>query len=135
MPFHSSPGTIQMKETRTTTARLVLGDDGILRIYPNENAVISLEDAKNHFLACSRLTEGKKIRVLVYGNVNYKVTREAQRYSATLSHTRIATAVVTNKLSIKWMNFVYVWLRKPRSPVQVFRSETKAIAWLLSFSG
>ena len=122
-----------MNETRTTTARLVLGDDDILRIYPLENAVITLEDAKNHLAAAERLTEGKKVLVLSYSNVNYKVTREAQKYSASQLHTRIATAVITSKPYIKWTAFIYSFLMKPKSPIKVFDSEEKAISWLKSF--
>ena len=122
-----------MKETRTTTARLVLGDDDILRIYPLENAVITLEAAKNHYFSENKLTEGKKALVLVYGNVNYTITREAKKYAASQSHTRIATAVVSNKLRMILIVRMYAWLMKPKSPVRVFNSEEKAISWLKSF--
>ena len=122
-----------MKETRTTTARLVMGDDDILRIYINEGAVLDLEDARNHYESTQRLSGNRKILVLVYGNVNYRFTRSAQKFAATQAHTRLATAIYTHKLSVRWMAWLYRLFFKPATPIRLFDSEEKALAWLKTF--
>ncbi|MEW6468423.1 MAG: hypothetical protein AB1458_05830 [Bacteroidota bacterium] len=122
-----------MKESRTTTAHLVMGDDGILRIHIFEGALIRLQDVHNHYESAHRLTGNQKALVLVYGNVNYRITREAQRYAATQAHTRRATAVLTSKRSVMFITWLYRLFFRPATPIRPFTSEEKALAWLKSF--
>lgn len=120
-----------MKEAYTTTAGITLQDDGIVRILVKEGANIQLADVENHFRVIERLSEGKKVPVLIDARVNYSMSAEARAYSAMHSSSgRLATAFITKSAAGKHVANLYMNINKPAIPTRVFNDEAEAIAWL-----
>lgn len=66
---------------------------------------------------------------------DFFITSEASDYvtSEILCKSRIATAVLTDKLGVRLLvNFMNT-VKQPESPLRMFKSEQEAISWLLSF--
>ena len=123
-----------MKEAYTTTAYIILGDDGILRITMKAGAKVSLADAQNHFEVTQRMLEGKKGLVLVDARSKYTVTAEASEWgkkAAVLS--RLATAVVVNSKTSSYVSNLILHFDRPQSPTRMFTSFAEAEKWLKGF--
>jgi hypothetical protein len=123
-----------MKEAYTTTASMVLGDDGILRITIKEGASVQLEDAKNHYRVTQRLLNDQKGLVLLDGRANYSISIEAKAYIREMNaKTRIATAVLVGSRTSKHLtNFVLSFSGSP-VPTRSFTDKQEAENWLLGF--
>ncbi|TND07451.1 MAG: hypothetical protein FD123_3229 [Bacteroidetes bacterium] len=121
------------KEALTSKYSIVYGDDGILRVKPKADVIVDLEDAIIYFEACERLTEGKRVPVLLDSTDDYTVSRKAQQYSSEKSKTRLATAVVSSSSFIQFTINLYVSVFKPATPIRMFSNEEEAIAWLKQF--
>jgi hypothetical protein len=123
-----------MKEAYTTTATMLLGDDGILRITMKEGAELKLEDAKNHYLVTARLLGEAKGLVLLDGRARYTLTSEARAYIRQMNaQTRIATAIlVGSNTSRRIANFISSLSASP-VPTRAFTDMEEAIRWLNSF--
>jgi hypothetical protein len=120
-----------MKEAYTTTAGITLQDDGIVRILVKEGASIQLADVENHFRVIERLSEGKKVLVLIDARVHYSMSAEARDYSAIYAPTsRLATAFITKSAAGKHIANLYMNFNRPSIPTRVFTDEAEAIAWL-----
>jgi hypothetical protein len=112
-----------------------MDEDGILWLRPIEGAVIDLAAFIEDDKTTPELTGGKKALALYDGRANFTETPDAKAFikSRILERSRIATAVLTDKLFMRLLvNFVNNFA-KPKSPVKMFSNEKKAKEWLLSF--
>ena len=112
-----------------------MDENGILWIRPIEGAIINLAAFKEDDATTLEITGGKKALALYDGRANFTVTPDAKAFirSGILNKSRIATAVVTDKIFMRILvNFVNKF-GKPKSPVKMFGNEKKAKEWLLSF--
>ena len=83
----------------------------------------------------TQLINGKKALALYDARAFFTITPEARDYvrSGILNKTRIATAVVTNKLAVRILvNFMNKF-KKPKTLLKMFGNETDALKWLHSF--
>ena len=122
-----------MKEAYTTTATIVLDEDGILRITIKKNAKIELADAENHFIVTKRLLGGKKGIVFLDAREPHTVSSAARKFgSDNYESSRIATAVLVSGSTIKYLSNIILYLQKPKTPVRMFTDMDEAIGWLKS---
>lgn len=123
-----------MKEAYTTTATMLLDEDGILHVKLRDGAQIGLSDVQNHYRVTQRLLEGKKGLVLVDARVKYSFSAEARTYVASQSaESRLATAVLVSSRAGKHLANLYLRINRPVSPTRLFTKEKEAVRWLLSF--
>ena len=123
-----------MKKIKTAINEKWLDENGILRMKVIEGAFIDLpsliEDAKVN----TELTGGEKAIALYDARPYFTITSEASDYlkNGILNKTRLATAVLTDRLGVRIIvNFMNT-VQKPRSPLKMFKDEEEAIDWLLS---
>ncbi len=119
----------------TRTARIWLGEDGIIRSIVLRNAEQVLADVKENIAALVEVSQGKKRPLLVDIRIMKSVDREAREYLAGDEATRnnCATAmIVGSPLSRTIGNFIMIF-NKPRFPTKLFTSEAAALAWLKEF--
>jgi hypothetical protein len=123
-----------MREAYTTTASMVLGDDGILRITIKEGANLELDDAKNHYRVTARLLEDKKGLVLLDGRANYTISAEAKAFIRKMNEeTRIATAVLVGSRTSKHLLNFSQSFSGSSVPTRSFTDINEAVNWLLGF--
>jgi hypothetical protein len=118
------------KEALTATSRMELGNDGILRIYVLKGARFELEQMIVHYETTHRLAGNHHVPVLVDARVNHSASRKAQEYAAAQSHTRLATALVTNNPLTRLLTNIYISVFRPVSPLKLFSSIESAEDWL-----
>ncbi|MGZ4059110.1 MAG: DUF7793 family protein [Bacteroidia bacterium] len=126
---------IEMNKVRTSVAEMFIDDDGILRFKMLEGAHITLEKIKEYYEAGNRLAGNKKVLVLIDGQLNYTITDEAKKYSASAEavQNRIAVAFVTNSVANRLVINLYIKFDKPVVPTKMFSSEAAALKWLKTF--
>lgn len=124
-----------MHKIRTKINEKWMDEDGILHIKAIDGVLIDLPSLKEDDAVNPQLTGGKKVLAFYDGRANFMITPEARRYvrSGILNKSRIATAVVTNKLFLVLLvNFINNF-GKPKSPLRMFRNEKEAMKWLRGF--
>jgi hypothetical protein len=108
-----------------------MGDDGIARTVVKEGAEIVLEDAKANSIAVCSLAGPEKFALIVDTRKIKSITKEARDYfSLNGRESRVVAfaILIDSPLSVIIGNF-FMGLNKPRVPVKLFNSESKAIAW------
>jgi ubiquinone/menaquinone biosynthesis C-methylase UbiE len=118
-----------MKEAFTPTSHLIV-DNGILWVKYAAEVHLDVQDIKNLYSVMDRLSEGKKLLVLVDIRNPYTITTEARAYAIKHVTPRIATAVVTNSITYKYLSNIYSSFASSVPPIKVFTSEEKALEWL-----
>lgn len=124
-----------MEKFRTAINEKWLDKNGVLRMKVIEGAFIDLpsliEDSKINEV----ITRGKKALVLYDATAYFIITPEAEDYlrSGVLNNSRIATAVVTNKLGVRLLVNFMNKVRKSGSPLKMFKHEMEALEWLSAF--
>ena len=124
-----------MKKIRTGINEKWVDENGILWIKPFEGAFVDLASLKADDATNPELTGGKKALALYDARANFKVTPDARAFvrSGILNRSRIATAVLTDKIFMRILvNFVNNF-SKPKSPLKMFNNEKEAMQWLMSF--
>jgi hypothetical protein len=120
----------------TRTARLWLGEDGILRSVVKPGTDHDVEDAEANMEAGFRLAAGREVPVLIDMTEMSNVTPEARRrYASPIESRQYASAMALVVHShISWIigNFV-IGLSRPRMPMRLFRAEADAVRWLQGF--
>jgi hypothetical protein len=116
----------------TRTARIWMGEDGILRGRIGEGADEKAEDAVANVAAAARLAAGRKRALLIDMRQVSFISQEARRVYAgreTNRYTLALALLVESPLSKLIGNF-FIGLNKPLFPTKLFNSEREAIAWL-----
>jgi hypothetical protein len=117
------------------TARLRLGDDGIVRIIWVPGAEVTLEDAKETMAAYLKLNKGKRLPLFVDTKTMKSLSRDARKYYAGEEAAKVASAVaiiVGTPVSRVLGNF-YLGLSNPHLPSRLFSSESEALEWLKGY--
>jgi len=120
------------KIIRTNINEKYLDDEGILRINVLEGAHITLEalkdDAANNF----ELTDNKKALAIYDSRAFFTIEPDAREYvkSGIIDPTRLATAVLTNRLAVNILVNFFIRFNKPKTPMKLFTKEEDALIWL-----
>jgi hypothetical protein len=116
----------------TRTAKISYLSEDILEIVVLQDSEVEEEDARENYMACKKLSEGRKMAVLIDSRVRTTATKEARSLSSgpLVSEFVIARAILTDSVSVKLLGNFYINFHKPLSPTQLFRDKKKAIEWL-----
>lgn len=119
----------------TRTAKIWLGEDGMVRAVLSPNAQVTLADAKEHIEALVKVCEGKKRPILVDMSRTKSLDAEARAYYTVEEGPKIeqATALLVGSPVSKIIGSFALGLNKPVYPTKLFTSEDKAIEWLKGF--
>lgn len=125
-----------MIETRT--AKLWLGENGIIyqKILPQ--AKITFEDVKENIEISKKLggkNRSKKLLFLTDGRQVKSIDRKARHYSSSneVMEYTLALAVIIGSALSRMIGNLFIGINKPSYPLKLFTSEDKAIEWLKGF--
>ncbi|MGZ3904557.1 MAG: STAS/SEC14 domain-containing protein [Bacteroidia bacterium] len=124
-----------MQKIRTKINEKWVDENGVLHMKVLDGAEIDLPSLIDDAAVNSTLTGGKKALALYDARNFFTITDEASEYlkSGILDETRIATAVVTDKLAARlFVNFMQL-VKKPKTPLKMFSNEESALGWLQTF--
>jgi len=121
-------------ETRTTV--ITLREPDFVHVLVKPGAELALEDARENNEVTNRLSEGRRILVLVDTRPARGVTREARTYFSNpdIRARTIAQALLIDSGPSRVMGNFFIGLNRPSFPVKLFTSEEKAVAWLRGFT-
>ncbi len=120
---------------RTRINEKYLDAEGILRIKVIEGAHIDLpsliEDGEHNPV----LTSGKRALALYDSRAFFTIEPEAREYlrSGIVDPTRIATAVLTDRLATRLLVNFFIRFNRPQTPMRMFNNEQHALEWLRTF--
>jgi len=117
----------------TRTARIWLGEDGIIRTVFLTNSELTLEDAKEIDTVTSGMTDGKEYPFLIDLRKIKSVAREVRNYGSEMKTRRNASALLISSPLSRVLGNLYLGINKPIHPVKLFVSEDEAIKWLKGF--
>ncbi len=119
----------------TRISKLRFSKDGIGRIIFLPNAVITQDAIKEQFVACAKLSKGKKCPVLADARNIGSINRQARKYFASEEALKItkAAAIVVGSPVTRVIGSFFMGLDKPPYPTKLFTSESKATEWLKRF--
>ncbi|MFH1427328.1 MAG: hypothetical protein ABIG60_02260 [Patescibacteria group bacterium] len=126
------------KEIITRVAKIWESDDGSGRATFLPEAVVTLDDAKEYFTACLKVSGGKKECILVDISKVKFVEREAREYFArskeAIKITKAVAILIKTPIS-RVIGSFYIYLNASalRFPVKLFSSKNKALEWLSKF--
>ena len=124
-----------MQYQQTRTARISLGDDGIIRKIFLENAQETLKDALESEVIIKQLSSGKKRPMFADFTALRSMDPEARAYYTGEQAGALISAcagVTKSKIGKVISNF-FIGFNRPPSPVKLFTSEEEAIEWLKRF--
>ncbi|MES2504114.1 MAG: hypothetical protein V4534_04465 [Myxococcota bacterium] len=122
-------------EVTTRTARLWLGEDGILRKVFLKNADETLADALASEDIIKRISGEKKRPILVDFTALHSMDQDARDYyvSERAGTLLAACGGVTRSMIGRVISNFFIGFNKPPTPVKLFGSEEEAITWLKQF--
>lgn len=106
--------------------------DSIIRVTPNEDVDIEVEDARDMREMLVKLSDGNKYCVLLDATVRFNVSSEAKALIAgkEYSSERISAAFVITSLANMLVGKFFIKVNKPYSPTKIFSTEKDALHWL-----
>lgn len=123
------------KISETTTTRISLCDDGIVRVMLKKNSEIGFQQAKENIQAYSDIAEGNRYAFIFYcENDNVVYSEEARTYAKSNEalFPKISMAVLVKTLAHKLVANFYFKFHKPAYPYKVFDKLADAEAWSLN---
>lgn len=120
----------------TPYSKMWIDDSGIAHSYYIKKIDVTLEIAKNDMEIISKLSQGKKVPILVdLGNAN-SITRKAREFFSgnESKDTLSAAALITNSPMHIVMGNFFLGINKPPYPIKLFSSKENALEWLRKFS-
>lgn len=122
------------KVTEIKGMKMELYNDGIVHLTYLQGHTIDIDDKKAELKANLEITNGVKHPFLFSFEPFVIITKEAKEYSIKieLEQPFLAVAVVVDNLAYQIMADFYFKFYKPKVAYKVFKSENKAIEWLLS---
>ncbi len=120
---------------RTKINEKFVDEEGILRIKVIEGAHMDLQSMKEDAAANIELMGDKKALALFDSRVFFTIEKDARDYvkSGIVDPTRIATAVLTDKLGVRLLVNFFIRFNKPTTPMKMFGDEESALKWLRQF--
>lgn len=121
---------------RTRINEKYVDSDGILRIKVIEGAHMDVASLKEDGEANIQLTGNRRVLALYDSRGFFTIEPEAREYlrSGIVDPTRIATAVLTDRLATKLLVNFFIRFNKPKTPMKMFTNEKQALIWLKSFN-
>ncbi len=119
----------------TRTAKLWLGDDGIIRKVFLQNADETLQDALESEEVIKKLSGGKKRPILVDFTALHSMDVQARDYyiSNRAGSLLAACGGVTRSMIGRVISNFFIGFNKPPTPVKLFKTEQESIEWLKQF--
>jgi hypothetical protein len=125
-----------MKTVKTPIAEIMFNEkERLLHVDVLENAVMSLENAQEHYNSIKQLVGEKKYLALVNSSKFYTIEKEAWEYASTkeVAWNRVAVAhyqtLVSNKLTA---NFFKASCQSA-IPFRIFETREEALEWLREY--
>ena len=117
---------------RTRSARVWLGEDGIIRIRPHGRQREELDDAIENVGAVANVGQGVKRRLLVdLSEAGPQSTACREHYMSAESKKNVsAMAIVTGSLLGRIIGNLIIGTNRTSVPVRLFPSEAAAVLWL-----
>jgi hypothetical protein len=112
-----------------------LREDGIIELHSNENHVYTIDDVKETVEAFGKLSDFKKVPILIIGGSFSTLASETRAFMASeesLKYSK-AEAFILKSLSQKILINFYIKFDKPVVPTKVFTKEEESIKWLRGF--
>ncbi len=106
--------------------------DSILRVTPNEDAELEVNDAIEMRSMLLKLSKGNKYCVLLDATKRFNVSSEARALIAGKEYSldRIATAFVITSLANMLIGNFFIKVNKPYTATKIFSIEENAFDWL-----
>lgn len=106
--------------------------DSIIRVTPNDDVDLEIEDAKEMREMLVKLSGGKKYCVLLDATKRFNVSSEARALIAgkEYSSDRISAAFVITSFANMLIGNFFIKVNKPHSPTKIFSTEESAFEWL-----
>ena len=119
----------------TRTGKFWLEEDGIIRGIILPPAEHNLADAKENSEAVAKVAKGKKLPLFIEMVGCKSITSEARTHYAReqVGEEVYAVALLIGSPISRVIGNFFMGFNKPKHPVKLFTSETKAIEWLGSF--
>jgi hypothetical protein len=119
----------------TTSARVWLGEDGILRIVTLPDVKVTLETITEVNRHMKKLCRGKKVPVFTDIRGVKSITREARLFASGEDSAQVgsAAALLIGSPVSKVIGNFFLGINKPPFPTKLFNSEKKALQWLKGF--
>ncbi len=119
----------------TKTAKVWLGDDGIIRAIALPDLKVTLEIIKEVNAHIKKLYKGKKVPVFADIRGVKSITREARLLPSSEDSVNVCSAaalLIGSPLS-KVIGNLFIGLNKPPYPTKLFKKEDEAVEWLKGF--
>jgi hypothetical protein len=119
----------------TRTARLWLGEDGIIRKIFLPNAQETLADALESEEVIRKISGGKKLPILVDFTALRGMEPDARDYyiSERAGSLLAACGGITRSMIGRVISNFFIGFNKPPTPVKLFSTEEQSIEWLKQF--
>ncbi len=119
----------------TRTARLWLGEDGIIRKIFLPNAQETLADALESEEVIRKISGGKKLPILVDFTALRGMDPDARDYyiSERAGSLLAACGGITHSMIGRVISNFFIGFNKPPTPVRLFPTEEQSIEWLKQF--
>lgn len=127
--------TREIDAIETSSARIWLGADGILRVIVNPGTRLTLADIKEHLEATQASLTSDRLPVLVDISRIKSISREARAYMSgerAKQHIAAHAVLVGSPLTRVIANFA-LGLSRTSYPTKIFSSEAEALRWLATF--
>lgn len=114
-----------------------LDTTGIVHVKYLKGQIVDKEDKQEELEANLQITNGKKHPFLFSFEPFVTITKEAKELSIKIEDQQpyLAVAVVVQNLAYQLMADFYFKFYKPKIAYKVFKSEEKAVVWLLEQKG
>ncbi|WP_317897705.1 DUF7793 family protein [Aurantibacillus circumpalustris] len=124
-----------IKIVKTKINKKYVDKEGFLRIKVIDGVHIDLPALKEDAAVNMTLTNNQKALALYDSRAFFTIDQEARDYvkSGITDPTRIATAVLTDKLATTLLVNFFIRFNKPSTPMKMFTCEKKALQWLRKF--
>ncbi|MDF1673681.1 MAG: hypothetical protein P1U41_09255 [Vicingaceae bacterium] len=119
-----------------TSAASYYIENNILFMRAKQDANFTLEVTIEGIEGRKKMQAGKKLPALIDMRLMSEVSEEAKEYSAReeVTDLYIAMAILTGKsLAANIVGNFFINFNKPNIPTKLFKSESKALAWLETF--
>lgn len=124
-----------MVEISTKTEAISYDASGIAKCIVFKDVFMSEDEAKENIEAIKKITNGKRVPVMVDIRLAKGSTKQARAYLASEEVGQVQSAcalIIGSSLSQLIGNF-FLGLNKTKFPVKLFNDEEKAVEWLKTF--
>ena len=113
------------------TAKIWLGEDGILYIKILPKSEITLEDIKEQFKIASKLVNNKRIPFLIDSRGVKSMERASRKFIQEESKEIVSKlAILIGSYISRLIGNLFIGINKSSYPTKIFTLEDKAIQWL-----